>query len=60
MDINYNQKALEDLAYWKESGNTKIQKKISQLIEAIEINPFKGIGKPKHLNFSLLENGQEE
>ena len=53
MEIIYNQKALDDLAFWKQSGNTKIQKKISELIEAIELNPFIGIGKPEALKYEL-------
>jgi toxin YoeB len=53
MEIIYNQKALEDIEFWKESGNIKIQKKITQLIEAIEINPFVGIGKPEALKYEL-------
>jgi toxin YoeB len=53
MEIIYNQKALDDLEFWKQSGNTKIQKKISELVEAIEINPFTGIGKPEALKFQL-------
>ncbi len=53
MEIIYNQKALDDLEFWKQSGNTKIQKKISELIEAIELNPFIGIGKPEALKFQL-------
>ncbi len=53
MEIIYNQKALDDLMFWKQSGNAKIQKKISELIEAIELNPFKGIGKPEALKFQL-------
>ncbi len=53
MEIIYNQKALDDLEFWKQSGNVKIQKKISELIEAIELNPFIGIGKPEALKFEL-------
>jgi toxin YoeB len=41
------------LEFWKQTGNTKIQKKISELIKAIEINTFKGIGKPEALKYEL-------
>ena len=41
--------ALEDLEHWKKSGNVIILKRIRQLIEAIKINPFDGIGKPERL-----------
>lgn len=53
MEIIYNQKALDDIEFWKKSGNTKIQKKISELIHAIEFNPFIGIGKPEELKYEL-------
>ena len=54
MEIIYNQKALDDLQFWKESGNTKIQKKISERIQAIEHDPFVGIGKPELLKYELI------
>ena len=54
MEIIYNQKALDDLEFWKQSGNTKIQKKISELIQAIELDPFVGIGKPELLKYELI------
>ena len=54
MEIIYNQKALDDLEFWKQSGNTKIKKKISELIQAIELDPFVGIGKPELLKYELI------
>ena len=54
MEIIYNQKALDDVEFWKLSGNTKIQKKISELIQAIELDPFVGIGKPELLKYELV------
>ena len=53
MEIIYNQKALDDLEFWRQSGNNKIQKKISTLIQAIESNPFLGVGKPEALKYEL-------
>ena len=53
MEIIYNQKALDDLEFWRKSGNNKIQKKISMLIQAIESNPFLGVGKPEALKYEL-------
>lgn len=53
MEIGYSDIALEHLAYWKKSGNIKIQKKINQLLQAIEQNPFEGIGKPEQLKHEL-------
>jgi len=54
VEIIFNQKALDDLEFWKQSGNTKIQKKISELIQAIELDPFVGIGKPELLKYELI------
>jgi len=53
MEVIYAPKALSDLAYWKKSGNKAIQKKIAQLISAIQENPFEGIGKPELLKHEL-------
>lgn len=44
-------KALSDLNYWRKSGNVQAQKKISQLIQAIQENPFFGIGQPEELKY---------
>jgi len=49
MEIEYSSKAIEDIKYWKKSGQTAIQNKISSLINAIEKTPFTGIGKPEPL-----------
>ncbi|WP_243718050.1 Txe/YoeB family addiction module toxin [Pedobacter changchengzhani] len=46
-------KALEHLNFWRKSGNKIIQKKIEQLILAIQENPFEGIGKPEPLKYEL-------
>lgn len=53
MEIVYTDKALEDLLYWKKSGNKAIQKKISKLIVAIKEDPYSGIGKPEQLKYNL-------
>ena len=44
----------KDLAFWSKSGNKIIIKKISELIKAIQINPFEGIGKPEALKHDLI------
>ena len=44
--------ALEDLEYWKKSGNTIILKRIRQLLESIQQDPFEGIGKPERLKYN--------
>jgi toxin YoeB len=53
MEVVFTPRALEDLKYWKKSGNKAIQNKISKLIEAIKVNPFEGIGKPEPLKYNL-------
>jgi toxin YoeB len=53
MEVEYKKKAQEDRAYWKEQGNLKIQKRISELIEDICEHPFTGIGKPEPLKYEL-------
>jgi len=40
MEIVFTENALEDLKYWKLSGNTKIQKRIQQLLLSIQEAPF--------------------
>ena len=49
MEIVLLPTALADLQFWKQSGNTIILKRIRQLIEAIQVSPHSGIGKPEAL-----------
>lgn len=53
MEVGYTAKAMEDIAWWKKSGNKKIQQKIAALISSIEETPFKGIGSPEALKHNL-------
>lgn len=53
MEVRYSKKAQKDLEFWSKSGNKKIIKKISELIKAIQLNPFEGIGKPEALKHEL-------
>lgn len=53
MEVIYSPKAIKDLKYWKKTGNKKIQKRISALIEDIKKHPFEGIGKPEPLQYKL-------
>ena len=45
--------ALSDLAFWKQSGNKIILKRIRQLLESIEQDAHAGIGKPEALKYEL-------
>jgi toxin YoeB len=53
LEIIYSPKAQEDIQFWKKSGNKKIMSRISEIITAIESNPFSGIGKPELLKYDL-------
>jgi toxin YoeB len=53
MEVVFSEKAQEDLAFWSKSGNKQILKKISELIKAIQLNPYEGIGKPEQLKHQL-------
>ncbi|WP_183579921.1 Txe/YoeB family addiction module toxin [Mucilaginibacter sp. X5P1] len=51
MEIIYQPKALDDLKYWKKSGQKQIQEKITILLQSIIETPFEGIGKPEPLKY---------
>lgn len=53
MEIIYSLRALEDIRYWKKSGNKAVQEKISALIDDIIMHPYTGIGKPEALKHQL-------
>lgn len=53
LEIVYTERALKERDFWKKSGDKKIQKRISLLLEAIILDPEKGIGKPEMLRENL-------
>jgi len=53
MEINFKDTALEDIEYFKKSGNIQIQKKITELIADIMLHPETGLGKPEQLKHEL-------
>ncbi len=53
MKIELSERANEEFNFWKKSNNQTILKRIKILLQAIENNPFKGIGKPEKLKHSL-------
>jgi toxin YoeB len=53
MEVIFTPEAIEDLRYWKLSGNKVVQIKITELIKGISQNPFEGIGKPEPLQHNL-------
>jgi toxin YoeB len=53
MEIVLSEKADEHIAYWKETGNVAVQKRIKSLKNAIIASPYTGIGKPEPLKYEL-------
>ena len=53
MEIVFSERALEELGYWKKSGEITILKKIRQLLESSQLTPFEGVGKPEALKYNL-------
>ena len=53
MEVKLMPQAEEDLAYWKSTGNQRIMKRITKLLDDILLHPFTGIGKPEPLKGRL-------
>lgn len=53
MEIVFSPKAMEDRDYWLQTGNKRIMKRISVLLDDIQKHPFTGIGKPEPLKGDL-------
>lgn len=53
MEIEFLEKALADIDYWKKSGNKPIQKRITKLLDSMSKTPWSGIGKPEPLKHEL-------
>ena len=49
MEIVFSPESLEDLNFWKQRGNVKIQNRIIQLLESIKESTYEGLGKPEAL-----------
>ena len=52
MEIIFSPEALEDLQFWKQSGNIKIQNRIQKLLESIKETPYEELGKPEALKYN--------
>lgn len=55
MEIVFTPHAKKDLDFWIKSGNKGVLKKITALIEDIQLHPFEGIGKPEQLKYQLAD-----
>ncbi|WP_373553562.1 Txe/YoeB family addiction module toxin [Haliscomenobacter sp.] len=53
MEVVFKDKALDDIKFWKKSGQKTIQNRISKLIEDILQHPTIGLGKPEPLKYEL-------
>ena len=53
MEIEFKSGALDDIEFWKRSGNTIIQNRITALLLSISATPENGIGKPERLKGNL-------
>jgi len=53
VEIDYLDKALDDIEFWKKTGDKVIQTRISKLLESISKTPYSGIGKPEPLKHQL-------
>lgn len=60
MEVIYLKRAIGDLNFWKRAGNKNVQQRIASLIDSIEKDPYRGIGKPELLKYDLRVNGLEE
>ena len=54
MEVILLPQAMEDVEYWKKSGNKQVEQKITNLIKAIVESPFTGIGNPEALKHELV------
>ncbi|WP_108868648.1 Txe/YoeB family addiction module toxin [Aquimarina aquimarini] len=52
MNIEFTTHGWEEFTYWLEN-DVDTALKVKELIKAIKQNPFKGIGKPEPLKYSL-------
>jgi toxin YoeB len=53
MEIRLIEEAEKDLSYWEKTYNSKVLKRISELLTSMLENPTTGIGKPEALRHNL-------
>ena len=52
LNVIFTKRAQEDYHYFSKTKPT-VRQRIDQLIQAIQLDPFHGIGKPETLRFNL-------
>jgi len=60
MEIRLIEESERDLAYWQNTHNSIILRRISELFASMEANPTTGIGKPEPLRHGLSGYWQDE
>lgn len=60
MEIIYSDEAQRDIDYWKKSGNKVVQRKIQQLLNAIEQSPHEELANPSLSGINFQGCGREE
>ncbi|HVW13398.1 MAG TPA: Txe/YoeB family addiction module toxin [Mucilaginibacter sp.] len=53
MEIRLIEEAEKDLSYWEKTYNSKVLKRISELLTSMLEDPTRGIGKPEALRHNL-------
>ena len=53
MELIFKPLAVEDIAYFKKTGNKVVQKKIETLLKEIKTSPYSGTGKVEQLKHGL-------
>jgi toxin YoeB len=53
MEVVYKDKAIEDIKFWKKSGQKDIQFRITKLIEDIQLHPQTGLGNTEATKYEL-------
>lgn len=52
MILQFSDNAWEDYLYWQQA-DSKLMKRINDLVKAIQRDPYQGIGKPEPLRHAL-------
>lgn len=55
-EIEFTENTIEDLNFFKKSGNKKLIQKIIALITEIQLTPYFGSGKPEQLKYNLTSS----
>ena len=53
MEVVYKDQAIEDIKFWKRSGQKIIQDRIARIVEDIKLHPYTGLGKPEALKYEM-------